>query len=383
MTVRKPVSIFFVLFLVCTLSLGCAETNLGNPADGDEDGADGQFDIVTFSQGGTHEGGNGREVFLTFSPHQTDSPVNWDRFDLHINRVFLSSGDNCNSAQGIELIPENGSINVETLDIGRRTKLRLIVPSEETYCSIGFGLSRQQTAIRAEGVTSEDQRLIINSNLDLLSFSLDSKTFEFVLDNEYEWIAVIDLSSVLPEEWREYSGFVEGEVRARTGKNSYLIESGTIYIDSYNNPALMDEVNWLILESFNLYQDLDRDGEIDAEELNDPEAFVGEAETEADAEELICFDTPFEPVCGIDGITYENICWAEYEFMEVSHIGECGFPDDIFCEWEECGSPLDDYMILCPDGASPAIVECMRLFDGSCAWVVQPCLDENGEDVPN
>jgi hypothetical protein len=66
-------------------------------------------------------------------------------------------------------------------------------------------------------------------------------------------------------------------------------------------------------------------------------------------------DVPYDPVCGCDGITYDNGCdWIR---QAINHAGECAAPaptcDDGTCE----GSPCDP-RLGCSDGLGCDATDC-------------------------
>lgn len=92
-----------------------------------------------------------------------------------------------------------------------------------------------------------------------------------------------------------------------------------------------------------------------------------------------CLDI-YDPVCGVDGVTYGNGCYAELAHVEIAHEGECA----VTCEFEDCGTPPRVAERLCFDGTT-AWVECVPNADsGECGWEIEECEDErrgcNGDD---
>ncbi|MGF1510072.1 MAG: Kazal-type serine protease inhibitor domain-containing protein [Myxococcota bacterium] len=87
-----------------------------------------------------------------------------------------------------------------------------------------------------------------------------------------------------------------------------------------------------------------------------------------------------EPVCGVDGMTYSNACFAEVAGVEVAYVGECGAPcddasqvcpDDEFCDY-----PLNSC------GAQGAVGSC-RAIPEVCPDVWSPVCGCDGETYGN
>ena len=53
-----------------------------------------------------------------------------------------------------------------------------------------------------------------------------------------------------------------------------------------------------------------------------------------DDEPMFCPEV-YEPVCGVDGVTYSNSCFAGLENVQVAYEGECG-PENAFAEPRVC-----------------------------------------------
>ena len=89
----------------------------------------------------------------------------------------------------------------------------------------------------------------------------------------------------------------------------------------------------------------------------------------------------FGPVCGCDGVTYDNDCFAAAAGADTAHDGACEGQD---CAPEECGAPPP---FACEDGTIPPMF-CERHEDGACGWRVEECpaapcaVDECGPPPP-
>jgi len=111
---------------------------------------------------------------------------------------------------------------------------------------------------------------------------------------------------------------------------------------------------------------------------------------DANPGDCICNEM-WEPVCGIDGNTYSNACFAECEYIVIAYEGECLDlnPDDCEgldegecwyaegCEWEESDNV--------PDGGSCVeeyIFECSDLGYANCIFYSEFCEWIESDNVP-
>ncbi len=104
---------------------------------------------------------------------------------------------------------------------------------------------------------------------------------------------------------------------------------------------------------------------------NDGGCPVGEICTDGECTEGGCIDI-WEPVCGADGKTYANRCYARLAHVEVAHEGECGrtcggftgqkCPKPQFCEHEAGTCNVPDNIGVCTDIPR----SCPRVYDPVC-----------------
>jgi hypothetical protein len=81
----------------------------------------------------------------------------------------------------------------------------------------------------------------------------------------------------------------------------------------------------------------------------------------------------FGPVCGCNGQTYDNDCFAFAAGTGMLHAGPCeSFPGD--CTATECGPALGAPTLLCDDGSLGGNTgNCMRNAAGVCGWELRDC----------
>lgn len=92
----------------------------------------------------------------------------------------------------------------------------------------------------------------------------------------------------------------------------------------------------------------------------------------------------YAPVCGCDGQTYSNACFASASGASVAHEGPCEMPPPPECVPEDCGPALGAPSMVCADGTTAGPV-CERLADGTCGWNYTECPAEKscGGEVPD
>lgn len=63
---------------------------------------------------------------------------------------------------------------------------------------------------------------------------------------------------------------------------------------------------------------------------------------------ILCILGGNNPVCGDDGVTYGNACWADCDDAEVVHAGACACGDG----YVQAGEACDDGNVVAGDGAA-------------------------------
>ncbi len=90
-------------------------------------------------------------------------------------------------------------------------------------------------------------------------------------------------------------------------------------------------------------------------------------------------DLVFDPVCGCDGITYSNRCFAHANGVSVDHQGPCGEPcssdadcgDTAFCQFATgtCGTEQGtcvEFPLVCPDHIDPVCSCNLGTYNNAC-----------------
>ncbi len=118
---------------------------------------------------------------------------------------------------------------------------------------------------------------------------------------------------------------------------------------------------------------------------------------ETNGEPCVCPEV-YAPVCGVDGVTYDNDCFAECEGVEIAHVGECEqgcYRDEDCDEGEHCEFvpdpvPLDERVAkrtIAPRGVCvPDVLSCEEHDDCPsgyyCAKPYFDPLEDRAQDPP-
>ncbi len=250
-----------LLFLALWLSLSSACSDSGGAISlpqGDEDntseqegsGDEPEIALEMIIRGtGTTEG-NPAIVVIGFGERPTDPKierkVEWTRVNLRISGAFLASSEHCDTDHGSVLRSHSGTFDFSL--VGSETKrIRMFTEPTLEYCSLDFSLEESGDALILEGEHKNGSTRSLHTALNgQLPFAPVGGRFLWDESAREHWIVVLDPRK-LPED----------------------DEAESLSLDEESNPVLLQQWREAFVGALAVYRDLDENGQIDENELNE------------------------------------------------------------------------------------------------------------------
>ncbi len=356
------------LLILCLLSLmlitaSCETNSNDSVADGDSD-AESDLDIIVLKMGGSNDGGNAIEVFLAFDPILVSSAITWSEIEFGIHSVGLPKSPACGIADSVMLASETGPFSLDVIN-EPNLNLKMLVPPELDFCSMNVLLNTSALAFHAEGVVADKRRIVIDTTFSgLFGFTPKEGQFRWQADNEYQWLAALDVSAMLPLNLID-------ELEPDS--------EGVLRIDAEHNVAFIVQVEESISRAMMLVNDSNRNGVADEEERR-AGTQIGDARS--------CVDTCLES--GGDESTCRERCFAPNDsttglracYMECMDNGG----EEIGCRQQCADAGQNDK--ACRDSANDTYEGCIENGDDEITCrerageVYEECLVDQMADEP-
>ena len=263
-----------LLLAIAPAVLSCSDSEQSEVADGDDDSVESDLEneeekggddpklSTILMKGTSNEGGNARDVFLTFAPYFSSTRINWNRIDFTFSSVMLPEASDCKVEDALELEHEAGVFTLSLFSTPS-VRLNLQVPEERDFCTMDFimpstvipyslakithkAASAATSSFYAEGYTADGLRIVISTDqFEMLSFLPVVEYFRWGAEPEYKWVAALDLGVILPEELMD---------NLEAGEDSIL------RIDAENNEKYLAQTILRIINGFAIYKDLNDNG---------------------------------------------------------------------------------------------------------------------------
>ncbi len=257
----KPFFVPLLLHILLVIAFpACSDTQQGYPIDGDDDaGEDAEteptYHYDTLGNGSTD--GNPAIVVVGFSSiAEEDAGFEYANIKVSVDGLFLPNVEDCSPEHGLLLQASAAPFRYSLLPPSDRL-LKIFTPADTEYCAMNFRMRSDEDSAPFHLEAKIDDETDITIEIDLpdgLSFSPEGESFSWPADEVAHYAAALDLD-----------GFLEAGLLDLLQKDN----SGNYRIDSQNNTDFIGAMAERVVEHFILVHDLNENGRVDGNELNE------------------------------------------------------------------------------------------------------------------